>query len=72
MITHLLLQADLEEARMAERLAALGLKAPSKGGESASQRAERERKERDDRVRLAEEEDARRETERQEIGRAHV
>jgi hypothetical protein len=53
------------EARMAERLAALGLKAPSKGGESASQRAERERKERDDRVRQAEEEDARREKERQ-------
>jgi len=53
------------EARMAERLAALGLKAPAKGGESASQRAERERKERDDRVRQAEEEDARREKERQ-------
>lgn len=53
------------EARMAERLAALGLKAPSKGGESASQRAERERKERDNRVRQAEEEDARREKERQ-------
>lgn len=53
------------EARMAERLAALGLKAPSKGGENASQRAERERKERDDRVRQAEEEDARREKERQ-------
>ncbi|GAB7334089.1 hypothetical protein MBLNU13_g06168t1 [Cladosporium sp. NU13] len=53
------------EARMAERLAALGLKAPGKGGESASQRAERERKERDDRVRQAEEEDARREKERQ-------
>lgn len=53
------------EARMAERLAALGIKAPSKGGESAAQRAERERKERDDRVRQAEEEDARREKERQ-------
>jgi hypothetical protein len=53
------------EARMAERLAALGLKVPSKGGENASQRAERERKERDDRVRQAEEEDARREKERQ-------
>lgn len=53
------------EARMAERLAALGIKAPSKGGESPAQRAERERKERDDRVRQAEEEDARREKERQ-------
>jgi hypothetical protein len=53
------------EARMAERLAALGLKVPSKGGESASQRAERERKEKDGRVRQAEEEDARREKERQ-------
>lgn len=53
------------EARMAERLAALGLKTPAKGGESASQRAERERKERDDRVKQAELEDARREQERQ-------
>lgn len=56
------------EQRMAERLAALGLKAPSRstsGGESAAQRAERERKERDDRLRKAEEEDARREQERQ-------
>ena len=53
------------EQRMAERLAALGLKAPGKSGESAAQRAERERKERDDKLRLAEEEDAKRETERQ-------
>ncbi|WPH03787.1 actin cytoskeleton-regulatory complex protein pan1 [Acrodontium crateriforme] len=54
------------EQRMAERLAALGLKAPlSKGGETAGQRAERERKERDERLRQAEEEDARREKERQ-------
>lgn len=53
------------EARMAERLAALGLKAPSKGGESAAQRADRERKEKEDRVKHAEAEDARREQERQ-------
>lgn len=54
------------EQRMAERLAALGLKAPSaKGGESAAQRAERERKEREDKLRQAEEEDAKREQERQ-------
>lgn len=53
------------EQRMAERLAALGLKAPTKSGETAAQRAERERKERDDRLRKAEEEDARREQERQ-------
>ena len=53
------------EQRMAERLAALGIKAPSKGGETASQRAERERKERDDRLKQAEEEDAKREQERQ-------
>ncbi|OQO07698.1 hypothetical protein B0A48_07395 [Cryoendolithus antarcticus] len=52
------------EARMAERLAALGLKTPAKGGESAAQRSERERKEREDRVKQAEEEDARREQER--------
>ncbi|KAF2212595.1 hypothetical protein CERZMDRAFT_40606 [Cercospora zeae-maydis SCOH1-5] len=54
------------EQRMAERLAALGLKAPSKaGGETPAQRAERERKERDDKLRRAEEEDAKREQERQ-------
>jgi hypothetical protein len=53
------------EARMAERLAALGLKAPTKAGETAQQRAERERKERADKLRQAEEEDARREAERQ-------
>lgn len=53
------------EQRMAERLAALGLKAPAKSGESAAQRAERERKEREDRLRQAEEEDAKREQERQ-------
>jgi len=56
------------EQRMAERLAALGLKAPAKSGgasETASQRAERERKEREDRLKQAEEEDKRREQERQ-------
>ena len=53
------------EQRMAERLAALGLKPPSKAGESGQQRSEREAKERQDRVRQAEEEDARREAERQ-------
>jgi hypothetical protein len=53
------------EQRMAERLAALGLKAPSRAGaETAQQRAERERKEREDKLRQAEEEDARREQER--------
>ncbi|KAF2156809.1 hypothetical protein K461DRAFT_272885 [Myriangium duriaei CBS 260.36] len=53
------------EARMAERLAALGLRAPTKPGETPQQRADRERKEREDRVRAAEEEDSRREQERQ-------
>ena len=50
---------------MSERLAALGLKPPVKSGESSQQRQEREAKERQDRVRLAEEEDAKRENERQ-------
>ena len=53
------------EQRMAERLAALGLKPPTKAGESAQQRQEREDRERQDRVRRAEEEDAKREEERQ-------
>ncbi|KAL8945749.1 MAG: hypothetical protein Q9222_007758, partial [Ikaeria aurantiellina] len=53
------------EQRMAERLAALGLKPPSKSGETTQQRQERETRERQDRVRQAEEEDARREQERQ-------
>lgn len=53
------------EQRMAERLAALGIKAPSKPGETAAQRAERERSEREAKVRQAEEEDQRRESERQ-------
>ncbi|KAI0480639.1 hypothetical protein GGR56DRAFT_664192 [Xylariaceae sp. FL0804] len=53
------------EQRMAERLAALGIKAPSKPGETAAQRMERERAERAAKLRQAEEEDARRESERQ-------
>lgn len=53
------------EQRMAERLAALGIKAPSKPGESAAQRMERERAERAAKLRQAEEEDARRDAERQ-------
>ena len=50
---------------MAERLAALGLKAPNKGGDSAQERQEREQKEKEERLRKAEEEDKRREHERQ-------
>ena len=53
------------EQRMAERLAALGLRAPTKSGETAQQRQEREKKEREEKLRQAEEEDARREEERQ-------
>jgi actin cytoskeleton-regulatory complex protein PAN1 len=53
------------EQRMAERLAALGLKAPAKLGETASQRQEREQKEKETRLREADAEDARRERERQ-------
>jgi hypothetical protein len=50
---------------MAERLAALGIKAPAKAGETPQQRAEREKKDREAKLRQAEEEDARREEERQ-------
>ncbi|KAK4553293.1 actin organization and endocytosis protein [Recurvomyces mirabilis] len=54
------------EQRMAERMAALGLRAPSKsGGENAQQRSDRERKEKESRLKQAEEEDAKREQERQ-------
>ncbi|PSN65080.1 hypothetical protein BS50DRAFT_575170 [Corynespora cassiicola Philippines] len=53
------------EQRMAERLAALGLRPPVKAGESAEQRQEREKKEREDKLRQAEEEDRQREEERQ-------
>lgn len=53
------------EQRMAERLAALGIKSSSKPGETAAQRAEREKNERAAKIRQAEEDDARRERERQ-------
>lgn len=53
------------EQRMAERLAALGIKAPTKSGETTQQRVEREKNERAAKVRQAEEEDAKREAERQ-------
>lgn len=53
------------EQRMAERLAALGLRPPVKGGETPQQRQERERKEMEEKRRQAEVEDARREEERQ-------
>jgi len=53
------------EQRMAERLAALGLKPSTKSGESVQQRQQREAKERLDRVLQAEVEDAKREEERQ-------
>lgn len=53
------------EQRMAERLAALGIKAPSKPGETSAQRMEREKAERAAKLRQAEEEDAKREAERQ-------
>lgn len=53
------------EQRMAERLAALGIKAPTKPGETTQQRLEREKNERAAKLRQAEEEDAKRETERQ-------
>ena len=53
------------EQRMAERLAALGLKPPTTSGESTKQRQDREAKEREERVRQAEAEDAKRDQERQ-------
>ncbi|KAK4227923.1 actin cytoskeleton-regulatory complex protein PAN1 [Podospora fimiseda] len=53
------------EQRMAERLAALGIKAPTKPGETAAQRMERERAEKAAKIRQAEEDDARREAEAQ-------
>lgn len=53
------------EQRMAERLAALGLKPPIKSGENSQQRQDREAQERSDRLRQAEEEDAKREVDRQ-------
>lgn len=53
------------EQKMAERLAALGLRAPGKAAETSQQRQDREKAEREDKLRKAEEEDARREEERQ-------
>ncbi|ORX97552.1 hypothetical protein BCR34DRAFT_524206 [Clohesyomyces aquaticus] len=53
------------EQRMAERLAALGLRPPVKAVETPQQRQEREKKDREEKLRKAEEEDARREEERQ-------
>lgn len=53
------------EQRMAERLAALGLKAPVKSGETAQQKQQREARERDERIKKAEVEEAQREQERQ-------
>lgn len=53
------------EQRMAERLAALGLKPPSKSGASAAQRQQQEKQEREERLRQAEAEDRQREQERQ-------
>jgi hypothetical protein len=53
------------EQRMAERLAALGIKAPTKPGETSQQRLDREKAERAAKLRQAEEEDAKREAERQ-------
>jgi hypothetical protein len=53
------------EQKMAERLAALGLRPAVKGGETAQQRQEREKKEMEEKRQRAEEEDMRREEERQ-------
>lgn len=53
------------EQRMAERMAALGIKPAGKPGETQAQRIERERVERAAKLRQAEEEDAKREAERQ-------
>lgn len=53
------------EQRMAERLAALGIRAPAKGGNAAQQKDESQQKDREERLRQAEAEDARLEQERQ-------
>ena len=53
------------EQRMAERLAKLGLKPPTKMIETTQQRVEREAREREERVKQSEAEDAKRERERQ-------
>ncbi|KAJ6120315.1 hypothetical protein N7523_004595 [Penicillium sp. IBT 18751x] len=52
------------QKRIAERMAAVGLK-PADSTETLAQRQEREKREREERVRRAEEEDAKREAERQ-------
>ncbi|KAJ5677373.1 Actin cytoskeleton-regulatory complex protein PAN1 [Penicillium maclennaniae] len=52
------------QKRIAERMAAVGLK-PADSTETLAQRQEREKREREERVRRAEEEDAKREVERQ-------
>lgn len=53
------------EQRMAERLAAFGLKPPTKSGEFSQQKQEREARERDERVRQAAVDDDKRDQERQ-------
>ena len=53
------------EQRMAERLAALGLKPPIRAGETGPQKQEREARERDERLRQAATEDSQRDQERQ-------
>lgn len=50
---------------MAERLAALGLRAPVKAGDGGEDRSARDRREKEERARQAEAEDAKRELERQ-------
>lgn len=51
--------------RIQERMAAAGIKPAADGGETLLQRQEREKKEREERLKLAEAEDAKREEERQ-------
>lgn len=53
------------QQRIAERMAAAGLKPSTDSGDTLLQRQERERKDREERVKRAEEEDAQREQERQ-------
>ncbi|PGH05869.1 actin cytoskeleton-regulatory complex protein PAN1 [Helicocarpus griseus UAMH5409] len=53
------------QKRIAERMAAAGLKPSADGGQSLAERQEREKREREERRRRAEEEDAKREQERQ-------
>ncbi|KAK2768763.1 actin organization and endocytosis protein [Arachnomyces sp. PD_36] len=53
------------QKRIAERMAAAGLKPSADAGETLLQRQEREKREREERVKRAEEEDAKREQERQ-------